>query len=898
MLKNQSFLLALGLGVACFFAVTAQAQTVGKQRLHGHRPEAVARFHLQPTGRLSATQRLNLAIGLPLRNQEELDNLLQQIYDPASPKFRQYLTPKQFTERFGPTEQDYQAVIDFAKTNGLTVTGTHPNRVVLDVSASLADIERVFHVTLHTYRHPSDARNFYAPDVEPSIDLAVPILQVSGLDDYSLPHPSLRVKAVVPATGVTPNSGSGPGSAYLGGDFRAAYVPDASLTGSGQSVALVQFDGYYSNDIAAYISQAGLTNCSVSLSNVPVNGGISVPGGGNVEVCLDIEMVIAMAPGVSNIFVYEAPNSPSSWPGILSRIANDNLAKQISCSWSGGGPNATAEETFKQMASQGQSFFNATGDVDAFTGSIPFPSDSTNITEVGGTVLTTTGPGGAYDSETVWNDRTPNPNGGNWGSSGGISPTYTIPIWQQDISMTTNQGSATMRNLPDVALTAKNVYVTYGNGSSGKGAGTSCAAPLWAGFTALVNELAANVGRPSVGFINPAIYAIGKGTNYTADFHDIVDGDNTWSGSPTLFYATSGYDLCTGWGTPVGQSLITALAIPDALGIVPASGFTANGVVGGPFDCVSQAFSLTNSGGSSLNWSLINTSVWLGASSGSGTLGAGSQTTVTIGLNAAASNLVAGIYPATLTFSNQNSHVPQNLLFTLQSGQSIVQNGGFETGDFNGWTLVGNTRDATFIYNTVADAGSFADNSGTNFIHSGTYGAFLGDNQIATLSQTLNTFPGQGYLLSFWLANPVSGSVQQFLVNWNTNSLATNQIYYFTNPPVLPWTNITMVVTATGTNATLQFGAENEPDGFGLDDVTLAPIPTPSFRTVAKTNNLLAFSWNSLAGVTYQLQFSTNLLTTNWVNLGAAINATNSIAATTNNIGPDRVRFYRMRRLP
>ena len=69
------------------------------------------------------------------------------------------------------------------------MTCTHPNRVVLDVSGSVADIERVFHVTMrHTNIRRRRAR-FYAPDVEPSVDLAVPILQISGLDDYSLPHP-------------------------------------------------------------------------------------------------------------------------------------------------------------------------------------------------------------------------------------------------------------------------------------------------------------------------------------------------------------------------------------------------------------------------------------------------------------------------------------------------------------------------------------------------------------------------------------------------------------------------------------------------------------------------------------------------------------------------------------
>ena len=160
------------------------------------------------------------------------------------------------------------------------------------------------------------------------------------------------------------------------------------------------------------------------------------------------------------------------------------------------------------MAAQGQSFFNATGDSDAFTGSIPFPSDSTNITEVGGTTLTT-GTGATYSSETVWNWGLQS--GSYVGSSGGISTYYPIPSYQQGISMAANQGSTTMRNVPDVALTADNVYVVYNNGSTGTFGGTSCAAPLWAGFTALVNQQAAAAGQAPVGFLNPALYTIGKG---------------------------------------------------------------------------------------------------------------------------------------------------------------------------------------------------------------------------------------------------------------------------------------------------------------------------------------------------------------------------------------------------
>src|ERR1051326_8378831 len=112
-------------------------------------------------------------------------------------------------------------------------------------------------------------------------------------------------------------------------------------------------------------------------------------------------MAIAMAPGLSKIYVYEAPN-PSPWVDLLSKMANDNLSKQLSCSWGGDPADAASEQIFQQMAAQGQSFFNASGDSDAFTGPIPFPSDSPNIIQVGGTTLTTSS-GSTYSSEQVLN---------------------------------------------------------------------------------------------------------------------------------------------------------------------------------------------------------------------------------------------------------------------------------------------------------------------------------------------------------------------------------------------------------------------------------------------------------------------------------------------------------------
>ena len=526
------------------------AQAAGQKILTGHVPAVTA--HLAALSNLAGSTRLNLAIGLPLRNQDALTNLLRQIYDPASPNYHHYLTPEQFTEQFGPTAQDYQAVIAFAKTNGFTVTGTYSNRVLVDVSGAVTDVQNAFHVTMKVYQHPTEARTFYAPDTEPSVDANLPVLGVQGMNNYIQPQP---LSHKIPASAINPAAGSGPGGTYMGSDFRKAYVPDTTLNGSGQIVGLLQFDGYYPNDITTYENLAGLPN--VTLQNVLLDGFNGSAGVNNDEVCLDIEASISMAPGLSKVVLFEGYNPDS----ILSSMAANNQIKQLSASW-GYGIDATTEGLYQQLALQGQTFLNASGDGDAWLGPIPYGClEDSNLTLVGGTTLTT-GTGASYSSEKVlnwgYNGTSWNPDG-YFGSSGGISTRISIPSWQQGISMASNHGSTTMRNMPDVALTGDNVFVVYNNGGEGGFGGTSCASPLWAGFMALVNQQAAAAGKPSVGFLAPAVYAIAKTPNYTNCFHDIVLGDNTWPGSPTNFFAVPGYDLCTGLGTPNGVNLINAL---------------------------------------------------------------------------------------------------------------------------------------------------------------------------------------------------------------------------------------------------------------------------------------------------------------------------------------------------
>ncbi|HWD90715.1 MAG TPA: protease pro-enzyme activation domain-containing protein [Verrucomicrobiae bacterium] len=604
-------LLAIGLGMVLSGVTVFSSLAQNAVRLHGQVPMVVARGQARAMSRVDDEKTVELSIGLPLRNRTSLTNLLNQIYDPASANYGHYLTPQQFAEHFGPTEKDYQAVIEFARKNGLKVTRTHANRMLVDVSGRAADVERAFAVTLNQYQHPTEAREFFAPDREPSVPAGLQIQDVGGLDDYRRPHPHYHLKSgmtpiplgtQIPKTKANtanPNAttGSGPSGDYIGDDFRRAYIPGSPLDGTGQAVALVQFDGYFSSDISAYEALAGRPN--VPLQNVLIDGfsGNPTGSGGEVEVSLDIEMVVSMAPNISKIILYEGNPFNFHPNDVLNQIAEDNAARQVSSSWGwNGGPNLTTDQIFQQMALQGQTYFNATGDSDAFLPGqlddptqITEPSSNPFITQVGATTLAMNGAGRAYNTETVWNWGVRNaPLDDGIGSSGGISTFYSIPSWQTNINMGPAQGSTTFRNVPDVAMTGDDVFVIADGGFQFPGTGgTSCAAPLWGAFTALLNQQAALNGRQPIGFINPALYSIATNiANYGRCFHDVRTGNSEWSLSPNLFSATIGYDLCTGLGTPNGTNLINALIGQPTVPIhisppPPPYGTTMSAVSGG-----------------------------------------------------------------------------------------------------------------------------------------------------------------------------------------------------------------------------------------------------------------------------------------------------------------------------
>jgi subtilase family serine protease len=553
----KSFLNSVVLATA-FSALIGLAPTQAqapRPLLTHHVPRAVASGQASFLSRLPAARRMNLAVVLAPRNDAERKQLLQDLYNTASPQYRHFLSVQQFTERFGPAQSDYDAVIAFARANGMSVTHLSANRLVVDVSATVASVERTFHVTMGIYAHPTEPRAFYAPDREPTVNLSVPLWRVAGLNNYSLPTPAYKK-----GSGTSNTTGSGPGGSFLGSDRRAAYYGGTALTGTGQAVGLVEFDGYALGDVQAYFTNVGQP-LNVPINNVLVNGANAGSDGDDMEQAIDIVEAISMAPGLSQVRVYIGPKSGLGNGGdadIFNEMATENIAKQLSCSWLWGPDDPGNDEPFfEEFGIQGQSLFAASGDYGTYDSSYPhpyfYPAEDPDVTAVGGTNLVTNGAGGAWQSETAWGG-TATSCGAGTGSGGGHSPDgLPIGTYQQlaGVINSSNQGSTKVRNVPDVAAEGNcdNYYCANGSCSYDLG-GTSLAAPTWAGFAALVNEQRLADGESTLGFINFTIYPTGLGSNYSNYFHDITVGDNFNTDSPSLYSAVTGYDLVTGWGSP------------------------------------------------------------------------------------------------------------------------------------------------------------------------------------------------------------------------------------------------------------------------------------------------------------------------------------------------------------
>ncbi len=526
----------------------------------------------------SSTLPMDLRVTMPISNEAQLDTLLQGLYNPKSPNYHKFLTIDQFKQQFGPSSSDTQQVINYLKSQGLTVTSQSPNGLVLNVSGTVPSVEQAFGVTINNYQK-NDGTTFFTTAVDPVIppQMVGKINSIGGLDNAVKFHS--HSYSAAPAAGssplgsqpvITPKQiGTGPGGYIAPKDIYNAYnLNSIPSNGSGQSVALFELDGYLPSDIIGYESTFGIPN--VPLQNMPVDSysGVATPYG-SPEVTLDIELLAAIAPGLNKIYVYEASNTWQAWVDEWTHLANDKdqygnlLANIVSCSW--GSPEDYAYEMifdngiFKQMAAQGQTVFVASGDSGAYddgvTLSVDEPASQPYVTAVGISKLA------------VNADRSYSSESGSLDGGGGISADHTIPYYQQGMISSISKGSNTMRNVPDVALTADpNTSYSFYIGGSWQGYwGSSLATPIWAAFISRVDQGRLKLGQTMMGFANPLLYQMAQTNSYPTIFHDIVTGNNQF------YPAVTGYDLSTGLGSFNGLNLYNSLTVSNLLPPAPTA---------------------------------------------------------------------------------------------------------------------------------------------------------------------------------------------------------------------------------------------------------------------------------------------------------------------------------------
>jgi kumamolisin len=506
------------------------------------------------TGPEDTAKRLSVAVSLNLRDEGELDALLGRISDPASPEHGHYLTPEQFRDRFAPTAQQADTVAEYLRAQGLTAS-ISGNRLVVDATGTVADIERAFGTTVSRWHDRAENRDFTANDTEVSLPRSVAglVTGVVGLNDhYARHHSDVRPNA--------PRVGSGPSGGYTPAELRGAYTIDPLLAGgvngSGQKIGLIEFAGFEQANITAFDQYYRTDSPTPTVR--PVDGGNDTLGDAQVEVELDIEVAHAIAPKAATV-VYEAPNSDAGEVDLWNALVSDNVPV-VSSSWGLCELDRTAanisavDKVAKQAAAQGISVLSAAGDSGAYDCerdgtanakklAVDFPASDPYVTSVGGTSLTL-GPQNGYGTESVWNES------GGWSGGGGYSSTFAKPSWQTGPGVR----STNKRQAPDVsAAAAGGEYSIYSQGRWATVGGTSAAAPLWAAYFALYNQKAAAAGKPRLGLANPALYRVGGSSDRATAFHDVLTGNNRH------YPATAGYDLASGWGSLNANALTTAL---------------------------------------------------------------------------------------------------------------------------------------------------------------------------------------------------------------------------------------------------------------------------------------------------------------------------------------------------
>jgi hypothetical protein len=594
------------------------------------------------------------------------------------------------------------AVVSFLSSQGLTVKSVAANRLTLDVDGTVASVEQAFNIHISNYL--LNGHTVYAPTSEPSApsSLARLILNIGGLDNVSTPH---RIGFLAPNQGLMPSLG--PGLGYTPTELRSAYDMTSlvnTANGTGQTVGIVELDGYAPSDVNTYLSFYGLG--SPKYTNVLLDGATGAPGPGAIEVELDMEVVSAIAPGAAQR-IYIAPNSFQSFLDVFNQIVMDNVAKVVSNSWglceidTGTSAMQAFDSVFAAGAAQGQAFFSASGDDGSadcqfsdgsLLPAVDFPASDPFVVGVGGTQLFTSL--GNYLSETVWNDQ--------YGSGGGgLSLFWGQPSYQSGPGVT-NSFSNGKREVPDVSAdadpnTGYSVFCKAGSICNGAGwievGGTSAAAPLWAGLATDINQYLTNQSKPTLGSASAQLYQVFNTPQALTAYHDITTGNNDNNGFNNGDYpATAGYDLASGIGTPDAWNLARDIA-GDVPVLTPNLIYltTTPGV-----DPTPQTVTIQNNSENTYNWTLSGLQSWVSSDQTSGSIPAHSteQFTLTFTLGNSAQSFTTSLTVKDASSAFNPFSIPVAIVSTNVSKTWYFAEG-FTGGSFTEFLTLANPNSTT-----------------------------------------------------------------------------------------------------------------------------------------------------------------------------------------------------------
>jgi uncharacterized membrane protein len=560
--------------------------------LPGNRhPLARPEFDAGPVAGDMPMQKMVLVLDASPAQQAALDALVEAQRNPASPYYRQWLSPGEYGEHFGASEDDVQRIVSWLESRGMKVDEVAASRRAITFSGTAAQVERVFSTSIRRYNVNGTMHIANAGDPSIPGTMAAVVNGVLSLHDFRAQamHTAVRAAAFTTAASATPRPEITFGNEYFltPGDLAVIYdvnpLYTQGINGIGESIAVVARSNIYMSDIVSFRSQFGL---QANNPQVIVTG--TDPGTSNdgdlVEATLDTEYAGALARGATVKLVASASTAASDGSYLSAQyIVNQNLAPIMTMSYGvceaqmGASANSYINALWEQAAAQGITVLVAAGDsgaagCDGATETAAVDGLAVNAicstpysTCVGGTEFNDTANPSLYWSssnasetqvsalsyipEKVWNE---SGSAGLWAGGGGSSTIYAKPAWQTGKGVPADG----KRDVPDLSLSAASHdgYMIVLGGVDSVVGGTSAAAPTLAGVLALVvQSRGARQGEA-----NSTLYALANAQNSggAAVFHDITAGNNSVPGL-TGFSAGVGYDQASGLGSVDVNELVT-----------------------------------------------------------------------------------------------------------------------------------------------------------------------------------------------------------------------------------------------------------------------------------------------------------------------------------------------------